>query len=132
MVAAVLSQVFNLSKGFCTYELTAPKSVDKPTLAHYLTTLDETYARSNWFMSFTERSGFASRGSLLDLWSEQVPPSLALYLGHRSTCNLLSTYTKRTEPFVCVVIEAHEHTLQLLFTTSRNTQLPRYLSSFPI
>ena len=62
--------------------------------------------------TFTEPSGFASSRALLTLWSPQVPVPLTQY--HGAASQFGSYYVSKTEGLVCSVIEAHEHTLQLL------------------
>ena len=58
-----------------------------------------------------EKSGFVLWGQLLTPWSEKVPPALEPFVGQ---CSLISSFWKRTKPFVCAALEAQEHTIQLL------------------
>ena len=54
----------------------------------------------------------AFTGSLLTLWSPQVPAAPAQY--HGVVSPVMANYVSKTEGLVCSAIEAHEHSIQLL------------------
>ena len=105
--------------GFRDYGLPVPRSSGpllswNPSHGEVLASLDENFRSSLKFhhATSTERSGFASSEALLTPCWLQVPAPLAQYHGVAS--QVITSFVSKTESLVCSIIEAHEHTLQLL------------------